>query len=92
MRPNNLWNRPDDGAARSQDPGHPGCQQGSSSVDPFEEKEEGIRVAATTSDVVKVKGKDPDTPGHLKSVSPVNQARNGHFQTFEVWAFVPAIF
>jgi len=32
-------------------------------VDPFEEEEEGIGVA---SDVVKVKGEDPDTPGSLR--------------------------
>jgi len=27
---------------------------------------------------------------YLKPVSPVNQAKNGHFQIFEVWTFVPA--
>jgi len=32
-------------------------------VGPFEEEEEGISV---TSDVVKVKGEDPDTPGYLR--------------------------
>ena len=32
-------------------------------VGPFEEEEEGIRVA---SDVVKAKGEDPDTPGYLR--------------------------
>ena len=32
-------------------------------VGPFEEKEEGTGVA---SDVVKVQGEDPDTPGYLR--------------------------
>ena len=32
---------------------------------PFEEEEEGIGIA---SDVVKVKGEDPDTPGYLSLV------------------------
>ena len=32
-------------------------------MDPFEQEEEGTRVA---SDVVKVEGEDPDTPGYLK--------------------------
>jgi len=32
-------------------------------VGPFEEEEEGIGVA---SDVVKVQGEDPDTPGYLR--------------------------
>ena len=32
-------------------------------VGPFEEEEEGIGVA---SDVVKVEGEDPDTPGYLR--------------------------
>jgi len=32
-------------------------------VGPFEEEEEGIGVA---SDVVKVKGEEPDTPGYLR--------------------------
>ena len=32
-------------------------------VGPFEEEEEGISIA---SDVVKVEGEDPDTPGYLR--------------------------
>jgi len=32
-------------------------------VGPFEEEEE---VTSVTSDVVKVKGEDPDTPGYLR--------------------------
>ena len=31
-------------------------------------------------------------PIMVKHVSPVNQAKNGHFQIFEVWTFVPALF
>jgi len=57
MRPNELWACPDDGAARAQ---APGCQR--SSCRSFEEEEEGINVS---SDVVKVKGEDPDTLGYL---------------------------
>jgi len=57
MSPNELWTCPDDGAARAQ---APGCQR--SIVGPFEEEEE--RTGAT-SDVVKVQGEDPATPGPL---------------------------
>jgi len=60
MRPNELWTCPDDGAARAQ---APGCQRSSHSVGPLEEEEEGTGVA---SDVVKVEGEDPDTPGYLR--------------------------
>ena len=48
---------PDDGAARTQ---VPGCQQ--RSCGSFEEEEEGAGVA---SDVLKVQGEDPATPGPL---------------------------
>jgi len=58
MRPNELWTCPDDGAARAQ---APGCQR--SSCRSNEEEEEGIGV---TSDVVKVEGEDPDTPGYQR--------------------------
>ena len=57
MRPNELWTCPRDGAAMGQ--AH-GCQR--NSCGPFEEEEE---VTGVTSDVVKVKGEDPATPGPL---------------------------
>ena len=53
--PNELWTCPDDGAARAQV-----LVVNVVVVGPFEEEEEGIGV---TTDVVKVKGEDPDTPG-----------------------------
>ena len=58
MRLNKLWTCPDDGAARAQ---APGCQR-VIVVSPFEEEEEGTGVG---SDVVKVEGEDPATPGLL---------------------------
>ena len=57
MRPNKLWTRPDNGAARTKAPVVNGIVVG-----PFEEEEE---VTSTASDVVKVKGGDPATPGCL---------------------------
>ena len=54
-RPNELWT---DGFARAQAPGCNVVVVGS-----FEEEEEGTGIA---SDVVKVEGEDPDTPGHLR--------------------------
>jgi len=61
MRPNELWTRQDNGAARAQ---APDCQRGScGSVQ--REEEEGTGIA---SDVVKVKGEDPGTPGCQRSV------------------------
>jgi len=53
MRPNELWTCPDVGAVRAQ---APGCQRSSCGS-------EGIGIA---SDVVKVHGEDPDTPGYLR--------------------------
>jgi len=58
MRPNELWTCPDDGAARAQ---ALGCQR--SSCRSVRRGKEGIGV---TSDVVKVKGEDPDTPGYQR--------------------------
>ena len=58
MRPNELWTCPDNGAARAQ--AHR-CQR--NSWGPFEQEDEGINV---TSDIVKVQGEDPDTPGYLR--------------------------
>jgi len=58
MRPNELWTRSHDGAARAQ---APVCQR--SSLGPFEEEEEGTSIA---SDVVKVEGEEPDTQGYLR--------------------------
>ena len=63
MRLNEIWTCPDDGAARAQ---APGCQR--SSLGLFEKEEEETRTSIT-SDVVKMKGEDPDTPGYyLRSV------------------------
>ena len=57
MRPNELWTCPN-----TEPPGlAPGCQR-RLLLSPFEEEEEGTGV---TSDVVKVKGEDPATPGPL---------------------------
>jgi len=44
-------------------PGHKALVVNVVVVGPFEEEKEGISV---TSDVVKVKGADPDTPGYLR--------------------------
>ena len=74
MRPNELWTRPHDEAARAQ---APGCQRSSRS--PFEEAEEGTGIA---SDVVKVEGKDPDTPGYLRG----DRVRLGRLQSLIVGA------
>ena len=56
MRPNELWTCPHDGAARA-------LVVNVIVVGPFEGEEEGTGVA---SDVVKVQGEDPDTPGYLR--------------------------
>ena len=47
---------------------------------PFEEKEEGTSVA---SDVIKVEGEDPDTPGYLRG----DRVRLGRRQSRFVGAF-----
>jgi len=57
MSPNELWTCPDDGAARAQ---APGCQR--SSCGSVRRGRGGTGVA---SDVVKVQGEDPATPGPL---------------------------
>jgi len=57
MRLNELWTCPDDGAVRVQ-----ALVVNGVVVGPFEEEEEGTGV---TSDVVKVEGEDPVTPGPL---------------------------
>ena len=46
-------------------------------VGPFEEKEEGIAVA---SDIVKVKGEDPDTPSYLRG-DRLSKGRQGKVGT-----------
>jgi len=57
MSPNELWTCPN-----TEPPGlAPGCQR-HYLLGPFEEEEERTGV---TSDVVKVKGEDPATPGPL---------------------------
>jgi len=58
MRPNELWTCP-----RTEPPGHKPLVVNVIVVGPFEEEEEGTGVA---SDVVKVEGEDPDTPGYLR--------------------------
>ena len=60
MRPNELWTCPDDRAARAQ---ALGCQLDLVVVCPFEQEEEWVDIA---SDVVKLKGENPDFPGYLK--------------------------
>ena len=57
MRPNEVWTYPDDG-----DPWYKSMVVNGVVVGPFEEEEEGTGV---TSDVVKVEGEDPATPGPL---------------------------
>ena len=57
MRPNELWTCPRDGDAWYK----PMVINGTV-VGPFEEEEEGTGIA---SDVVKVQGEDPATPGLL---------------------------
>ena len=57
MRPNELWTCRRDGAAMAQP-----MVINVTVVGPFEEEEEGTGIA---SDVVKVKGEDPATPGLL---------------------------
>ena len=60
MRLNELWTCPDE------PPGHKPLVVNVVVVGPFEEEEEGIGIA---SDVVKVEGEDPVTPGdYLRSV------------------------
>ena len=58
MSPTELWTCPDEGAARANKP----LVVNGVVVGPFEEEEEGTGV---TSDVVKVQGEDPATPGPL---------------------------
>ena len=60
MRPNEHWTCPHDGAARAQASGSP---RTTVVVGPFEEEEEEMGL---TSNVVKVEGGDPDTPGYLR--------------------------
>ena len=63
MRPNELWTCPDDGPAQTTEPpGHKPLVVHGVVVGPFEEEEEGTGIA---SDVVKVEGEDPATPGPL---------------------------
>ena len=50
-------------AHTTEPPGHKPLVVNVVVVGPFEEEEEGIGI---TSDVVKVKGEDPDTPGYLR--------------------------
>jgi len=57
MRPNELWTCQRDGVAW-----HKPMVVNVTVVGPFEEEEEGTGV---TSDVVKVQGEDPATPGPL---------------------------
>ena len=57
MRPNELWT-----AQTTEPPWHKPMVVNGVVVGPFEEEEEGTGV---TSDVVKVKGEDPATPGPL---------------------------
>ena len=62
MRPNEFWTCPD-----TEPPGlAPGCQQ-RQLLGPFEEEEEGPGIGIA-SDIVKVQGEDPATPGYLRSV------------------------
>ena len=58
MRPNELWTCPRDGAAMVQDHG---CQR--NSCGSVRRGRGGVRIP---SDVVKVKGEDPATPGLLR--------------------------
>jgi len=50
-------------------------------VGPFEEEEDGIGI---TSDIIKVKGEDPDTPGYLRG----NRVRR-HGGEFQSWVYPP---
>jgi len=50
-------------AETTESPGHKPLVVNVVAVGPFEEEEKGI---GTASDVVKVKGEDPDTPGYLR--------------------------
>jgi len=56
MRPNELWTH-----QTTEPPGQKPLVVNVVVVGPFEEEEEGTGV---TSDVVKVEGEDPDTPGY----------------------------
>ena len=59
-----LWSRTNSGVAQTTEPpGHKPLVVNVIVVGPFEEEEEGIGVA---SDVVKVEGEGPDTPGYLR--------------------------
>ena len=60
MRPNELWTH-----QTTEPPGHKPLVVTIVVVGPFEEEEEGTSVA---SNVFKVQGEDPDTPGYLKRV------------------------
>jgi len=60
MRPNELWT-----CQTTESPGQKPLVVNGVVVGPFEEEEEGTGV---TSDVVKVKGEDPATPGPLSYV------------------------
>ena len=57
MRPNELWT-----CQTTESPGYKSLVVNGVVVGPFEEEEEGTGVA---SDVVKVQGEDPATPGPL---------------------------
>ena len=61
MRLNELWTCPDVGAARAQ---ALGCQRGSCRS--VRRGRGGGRSPGVASDVVQVKGEDPDTPGYPK--------------------------
>jgi len=60
MRPNELWTCPDDRAARAQVPGYQRSICGS-----VRRGRGGDRSPGVASDVVKVEGEDPATPGPL---------------------------
>jgi len=65
MRPNELWTCPDDGAARAQAPGFNIVLLSCGSV----RRGRGGDWYTIVSDVVKVEGEDPATPGYyLRSV------------------------
>jgi len=70
MRPNELWTCPDDGAAREQ---ASGCRRSSHSVGPFEGEEEGTGIL---SEVDKVEGGDPATPGYYLRIVDTRKPRD----------------
>jgi len=55
--------RPNGPTQTTEPPGHQPLVANVVAVGPFEEEEEGTGVS---SDVVKVEGEDPDTPGYLR--------------------------